>query len=1008
MHPATHAPRPPQFHPLSHGQKAIWFMQQLAPGSAANNVVVAARVRDEVDFATLSQCLLALAGRHPVLRTTYPVQEGLPVQAVHDTLDYALRQWDAAGWSDEALEAQARELARRPFQLEHEPVWRLDLLTRSAREHVLVLTLHHIAVDLVTMNVLLEELGTLYASARRGVPAELPAPGLSFAEGVRWEQELLASPEGERQWNHWKQELAGELPVLNLPLDRPRPARQSAQGASHPFTLAPATVQRVRAVARAEGSTFLTVLTAAYQALLHRYTGQAEVIVGTPVPGRRGMAGLEKVAGTFINMLPLRSRLPEQASFRELLAGTKGALERGRAHQDYPFSMLVERLLPARDASRAPVFQAMIMLQRSPREELTSFFLRTTPPVPVPLGGLVLEPLQLSQQEGLSDLSLEMTEIHGALHCELKYDRALFEPGSIARMVDAFRLLLEAALEEPSRPVAGLPLMSEQERHRLLVTWNERRQDFPLEKCLPELLREQALRTPEATAVREGSTRLSYRALVERMEHLATHLAARGVRPEQPVAIALERGADWMSAILGVHAAGGACVLIDPNHPAQRVAQLLEQSGATGLFVSASRRAALAPALEALPASSRPALWDVETLLTAPAAPGVSMTPPAPGHLAFIVFTSGSTGVPKGALVEHRGMLNHLFAKLLDLGMGAGDVMAQTAPPSFVICIWQTLAPLLVGAQVDIVEDAAAKDPRRLLERVAADGISVLQLVPSVLRLVLEDAEARGSARPALPSLRWLVPTGEALTPELCRRWLALHPRIPLLNAYGCSECSDDVAHHAVTSPPSEHPANLPIGRPVANLRLYVLDAQRQPVPVGVAGELYVGGVGVGRGYHQDAQRTTASFPPLPLRPRGHRAPLPHGRPGAPPAPGRHRVPRPRRPPGEGAWHPRGAGGDRGHPARPPGGARHGGDGRPGRLGQRAPRGLPRAASGRGPRRGRPPRAPARAAARVHGALRPGGARGPAAQRQREGGPPGPAPSGSRRRAPHRPGGAPG
>jgi amino acid adenylation domain-containing protein len=860
MRPTTASSRAPRTHPLSHGQKAIWFVQQLAPGSPAYNVVVAARVRSEVDFPALRQSFLMLAERHPVLRTTYAVREGTPVQLVHEQMEFHVHQWNAAGWSAGEMERMAEQLARRPFNLEHGPVWRMDLFTCSTREHVFVLTLHHIAVDLAAMNVLLEELGTLYAAVRAGTRVELPALPLTFGEHVRWQEELLAGPEGERLWSYWKQELSGELPVLNLPLDRPRPAMQSYQGASHAFTLAPELVRRVRAVAKAEESTFLTVLTAAFQALLHRYTGQPEVLVGMPVPGRRGREGLDGLVGTFINMLPLRSRLSGDSSFREFLAGVKASVERGRAHQEYPFSLLVERLVPSRDASRSPLFQSMIMLQRTPREELTSFFLRTDRPVRVELGGLDLEPLQLSQQEGLTDLSLEMMELQGRLHCELKYDTALFEPATIDRLAHSFTLLLEAAVEEPSRTVAELPLLSEPERHRLLVAWNERRQDFPLDRCLPELFRAQAERAPEAVAVRAGGTRLTYRELAGRTAHLAAHLTARGVGLETPVAIALDRGTDFLTAILAVHEAGGACVLIDPTHPAQRVAQILEQSGAAGVLVSSSRRAALTQALEARPAASRTALWDVETLLAVSAPARAQAARVTPGNLAFIVFTSGSTGVPKGAMIEHRGMLNHLFAKVTDLGITAGDVMAQTAPPSFVICIWQTLAPLLAGARVDIIEDEVAKDPRRLLDRVAADGISVLQIVPSVMRLVLDDAEARGPARPELPSLRWLVPTGEALPPDLCRRWLALYPRIPLLNAYGCSECSDDVAHHAITSPPREDLAHLPIGRPVANLRLYVLDARMQPVPVGVAGELYVGGVGVGRGYLGDAQRTSSAF----------------------------------------------------------------------------------------------------------------------------------------------------
>ncbi len=852
--------RPVSRQALSQGQRAIWFVQQLSPQSSAYNVVVAARVRSEVDFLALREAFLQLAERHPVLRSTSAVHEGVPMQLVHERMDFHIRQWRVPSESDRELEARAKELGRRPFDLEREPVWRLELFTRSAREHVFVLTLHHIAVDLATMNVLLEELGTLYRAVREGRPAELPPLRLTYGDYVRWQEELLAGPEGERLWSYWKEALSGELPVLNLPLDHSRPAVQSYQGGSHPFTLGAETVERIRALAKAEGSTFLTVLLAAYQVLLHRYTGQEDVIVGTPVPGRRGLEGLDRIAGSFINMLPLRSRLAGEPSFREFVAAAGRTVTHARAHQECPFPMMVERLVPTRDASRSPIFQSMIMLQRTPREELSAFFLHTDRPVEVELGGLIFEPIPVSQQEGLMDLSLEMTEIHGRLHCELKYDTALFEPETIAHMARGFALLLDAALADPSRSVKELPLLPESERRRLLVEWNDRRQDFPLELCLPELFRRQAASTPEAIAVRSGRARLTYRQLSERVDHLATQLAGQGVKPEALVVVALDRGVDFLASILAVHEAGGACVLIEPSHPVQRVAQILEQAGAVGVLVSQARRAALAQALALVPAQGRPALWGVEELLAIRARTGVQRARVAPGNLAFVVFTSGSTGVPKGAMIEHRGMLNHLYAKATDLGITARDVVAQTAPPSFVICIWQTLAPLLMGAEVDVVEDAVARDSRRLLDRVAEDGISVLQIVPSVMRLMLDDAEARGQARPALPSLRWLVPTGEALPPDLCRRWLALYPAIPLLNAYGSSECSDDVAHYAITTPPREDLAHLPIGRPVANARLYVLDSRMEPVPVGVVGELYVGGVGVGRGYLNDAQRTASAF----------------------------------------------------------------------------------------------------------------------------------------------------
>ncbi|WP_437818882.1 amino acid adenylation domain-containing protein [Sorangium sp. So ce1078] len=852
---------------LSDGQQAIWFTHELDPESSAYNTHVAARIRSTLHAPSLRRAAEALAARHEMLRVRFSSEGGVPVQRVAPQMPVDFAHCELPLASEAELRARAEAEVRRPFDLARGPAWRIALFSAGSDEHALVITAHHLLIDLVAFSVLLDELSRLYSEFARGAAPVLPRPERSYRDYIASQEQLLASAEGAAMQRYWREELSGKALVLDLPAGRrqalatSRAPAQRHEGDSWAFALPPGTRARVRALAAACGATPFMVLLAAYQALLGRHAGQEEFFVGAPVPGRPRDKRLDGVIGHFVNMLPLRANLSGAPTFAELVARTRRTVSNGRAHQEYPFSRMVQDLGRARDGSSSPVFQALFSVQRAPIEALSPLFVRASRPVSIQLGELALEPLGITQQEGLLDLALELVEVDGEYHAELKYRTALFDAATIQAMAASFCALLGAALERPERPVAELPLLAPEQRARALAA-GEGGPALPAEPTFIALFDAQAERTPDAVAVRAGDATLGYAELRRATEHLARRLRDRGIGRGQVVGLAMERGIPLLVAVLGVLRAGGAYVALDPAHPTAYGAQILAQAGAAGILATRDTM----PAADALCAAldRRPFAAAVEDLAGEPAAPG-ALPAPAPEDLAYVVFTSGSTGAPKGAMVEHRGMLGHLRAKIEALGLRAGDVIAQTAPQSFVIANWQLLAGLLVGAEVHVIERAAALDPRALLARVDAGGVTILELVPSLLRAALEHLEARGARRTPLARLRWLVPTGEALPADLCRRWLALFPSIPLLNAYGCSECSDDVAHQPVVAPPPAGQAQVPIGRPVRGARLYVLDGHREPVPDGVPGDLWVGGDAVGRGYLGDRGQTEAAFAPDPF-----------------------------------------------------------------------------------------------------------------------------------------------
>jgi amino acid adenylation domain-containing protein len=841
--------------PLSFAQQRLWFLYQLEPESAAYNIPAALRLEGALDLPAFRAALDEVVRRHETLRTTFTAVHGEPAQVIAPPAAVPVPVVDLSGLPEDRREPRLRRLVReealRLFDLARGPLLRVSLAKLDPRQHVAMVTLHHIVGDGWSMEVLVREMVALYESFTQGRPSPLPELPVQYADFTVWQRSWLAGPvlEGEVAW--WRERLSGLPPLLEMPLDHPRPAVQTYAGGGCPLLLPAELVRRVRKLAHRQGATLFMALLAAFDALLSRYSGRTDLAVGTPVAGRHYLE-TETQIGFFANTLVLRADLADGPGLRDLVARTRDAVLEALAHQDLPFERLVEELQPKRDLSYSPLFQVMFELQNRPLDQLQ-------------VRGLSFRPLRMERDTAQFDLTLSLLEGESDLIGMITFNRDLFEAATIERLAGHFRTLLETLAAEPDRRFTEAPLWTEAERHQLLLETNDTADVAPDPEGVAALFAAQARRAPDAVAAVCGEEQLTYGALAARVRGLAQALARLGTGPEVRVALLAERGLPLMTAILAVFEAGGAYLPLDPHHPAERQVRLTGQSGAVLVLAERRLAAALRQSLEGLEPAGFPPVLDLESLLGAASA-GRDLSDRStwrggPGHLAYVIYTSGSTGIPKGAMVEHRGMMNHLLAKISDLGLTAADTVAQTASQCFDISVWQLLAPLVIGGRVHIAGDEIARDPQRLLAFTESEEITILETVPSLLRATLAVSEAAPSR---LPALRWLIVTGEAFPADLAGRWLADHPEVPLLNAYGPTECSDDVTHHAIRRAPAPG-ADLPIGRPLRNFHLYILDRQQTPLPLRIAGELCVAGQGVGRGYLGDPARTAEVFVPDPL-----------------------------------------------------------------------------------------------------------------------------------------------
>lgn len=839
--------------PASFAQERIWFLEQLEPNTPAYNMPAAVRMRGRLDVEGLRASFEAIVHRHESLRTTFVEREGVPFQIVSPPARHEMSVVDlrgvAAGARDEAVRERCLDEAARPFDLVRGPLLRTALLVLDENEHVVLVTMHHIVSDGWSLGIFLRELGLAYGARVGTSSGSLPDLPVQYGDFAAWQRAWLTGDVLASQLAYWKGKLAGRLPTLALPTDRPRPPFQTSRGALCPVRIAGDVVAGLRAVATAQGATLFMVCLAAFKVLLHRYSGQEDILVGSPI-ANRGRVETEPLIGMFLNTLVLRTSVPGDARFVDLLASVKDTCVGAFAHQDLPIEPLLEALRPERDLGRAPLFQVMFNLQTSPM-----------PPLALP--GLTLSELHEHNATAKYDLTLGLGESReGTIVGDLEYNTDLFDAATAARMMAHYANLLAAIARAPERRVTELPLMSDAERRRVVVEWNATDVAFP-ERLVHELIAEHARRAPDAAAVSFEGERLTYGELHRRSNQLARGLVEMGIGPGNRVGVCLDRGVTVFVALLAVLKSGAAYVPIDPSYPDDRVRFMLADSGVTALVtdgrdgLAGGEHTAIDLARD-WPSIARHADDDLPRIAT-------------PDDLAYVIYTSGTSGRPKGACVAHASLANVYFAWEQAYELASCRTHLQMASLSFDVFTGAMVRALCSGAELCVCPQELLAEPSKLYELMRSRSVDIAEFVPAVLRGLVSWMAPRGLDFSFMQTLivgsdAWFVRDHDAtlaLTGSGTR----------LINSYGLTEATIDSSFYerptAARSPADtpDRDAACPIGKPFANNRLYVLDERLAPVPVGVAGELCVGGAGVARGYFGRPELTREKFAPSPFGP---------------------------------------------------------------------------------------------------------------------------------------------
>jgi amino acid adenylation domain-containing protein len=837
--------------PLSFAQQRLWFLDRFEPGSPAYNICRSLIMRGSLDHVALHGSLSTIVQRHEALRTTFAEDgpAGQPVQVIAPTLSLALPLVDLQELPADTRLAEARRLAlleaRQSFDLQHGPLIRARLVRLDDTEHLLVLTIHHSVADGWSMGVLFDELAACYAAAPSGEDATLPDLPIQYADYALWQRQQLHGAALEVQLDYWRAQLADAPPVLELPTDRPRPAIQTFNGALQSRVLPRELAESLAALSRREGVTLFMTLLAAFDVLLQRYSGQDDIVVGSPIAGRTH-AETERLIGLFVNTLVLRTRLGGNPTFREVLSRVREVCLGAYAHQDLPFEQLVETLQPPRDPSRTPLFQVLFILQNeqyAPRD----------------LPGLQVRMITEDTGAAAFDLAISLEEQPDGLSVDVQYNTQLFDVTTIARLLDQFHTLLAGVVADPTLSIAALPVLSEAERRQVLHDWNATDTPYLQEQCVHELIAEVARRRPDAVALEWGDQRLSYGELDRRANQLAHYLRAIGVGPEIPTALCLPRSLDMAVALLAILKAGGIYLPLDPGYPADRLRFMLADSQAA-VLVTDHALAATFP-----DHTARVVCLDVEQaqITRQPTTP--LAVPVFAEHPAYIIYTSGSTGRPKGVVIPHRALVARSLAAVQHYALDEADRVLQFAALSFDVAAEEMFPTWLSGATLVLWPQPVVAAPHEFQQFVAQAGLSVLNLPTPYWHSWISELSREPMVLP--PALRLVVVGSDLTAPEWLARWQQLvGTGVGWHNAYGPTEATITSTLYSVGSN-DQYLArgSVPIGRPIANTAVYVLDARMQPVPIGVVGELYIGGAGLARGYLNRPDSTAEKFVPDPF-----------------------------------------------------------------------------------------------------------------------------------------------
>ena len=828
--------------PLSFSQQRLWFLDQWLPDDPFYNIPVPLRLIGCLDAGALEHALNETIRRHDVLRASFPSDGGRPVQAIAPSLMVELPLVDLSTLTDSEQDIEAwglaKEEGRKRFDLATGPLLRAVLVRLRAEKHLLLLTVHHIVADGWSMAIVVRELSELYAAAHDGRPSSLPELPVQYADFAAWQHESLDGERRDRLMAYWTDQLAGTLPALELPHDRPRPLVQRYADAHHPFTLPPPLVDQLKALSRRNRVTIFMTLLAAFEVLISRYSGQRDILLGTTVGGR-DQRQLEDLIGCFVNTLVLRTDLTGNPSFAELLQRVREVALGAYAHQELPFEQLVEVLRPDRDLSRTPLFQVMFAFQNMP-------------PEPIESAGLQIHPIALDASPTRCDLTLVMRD-SGATG-SFEYDGDLFDAATIDRLAANFQVLLEGLLANPDRGIDDVELVTEDERDAILDGFNDAPSIAPPAAATHRLFEARAVAMPGAIALRWSGESMTYEELDTRANQLAHELRRRGAQPETLVGLYLPRSPEMVIGLLAALKAGAAYLPLDPSAPLERLTYMLADSGAQIVLTHSALRERLGDG----PASV--IALDDEWPAIAANPRQRALAAVHPKNLAYVIYTSGSTGRPKATLLTHEGLLNYVSwaidAYALDQGKGA----PVHSPLGFDLTITSLLVPLAAGQTVTLVDETAGIDG--LVESLrAAPDFSLVKLTPAHLDVLGHQVSPAQAGQCA----RFMVIGGENLSAETTAFWREHAPHTKLVNEYGPTETVVGCCVYTVAADLPDSVTTVPIGRPIQNTQLYVLDRRLRPVPIGVSGELFIGGLGLARGYLNRPDLTADRFLPHPL-----------------------------------------------------------------------------------------------------------------------------------------------
>lgn len=834
-----------QPYPLSLGQQALWFLYQLAPESTAYNLMYALRLKPNINISILEQAFTKIIARHPSLRTIYKTEKEQPVQQVCQDLPVQFKVTETSDLSQDYLDNWLAKNSDRPFNLEEGDIIRAHVLNRCSEkdspedgECILLLAAHHIATDFWSFDILVDELCLLYKSMQEGNTISLPQLTANYQNFVQQEQEKLSSPTINQHWDYWQQKLAGDLPVINLPTDKPRPAVQTYNGDSYYFTFNGELSQGIRNLARKTSTTPYAIVLTAFQVFLSRYTSQEELLLGCPTAGRVNPE-LEKIVGYFVNSVVIRGNLTGNPTFAELLPKVRQTVLEALDYQELPFPLLVEKLQPKRDPSRSPLFQVDLIWDRSRQSENES--------TDIARKELILDHVAMEQRGADLDLVLTLFDNSNSLGGNWRYNTDMFHATTIERMAGNFETLLGEIIADPNLPISEFSILTPKEKHQVLIEWNDTKVDYPEDKCLHQLFEEQAEKTPDAVALIFEEQQLTYRELNARANKLANQLLKLGVEPETLVGICIERSLEMMIGLLGILKSGGGYVPIDPEYPKERISLLLEDSQVKFLVTQKAIESRLPEHQATVVYLER----DDQTSISAQEEIPGKRSYVQPDNLAYIIYTSGSTGKPKGVQICHRNVVNLLSSFSIEPGMTTEDTVLAAASISFDMSVLEIFIPLVVGARLLIVSRQVAFDGTQLLDTINKHQVTFMQGTPVTWRLLLAAGWKKSEGLKILcGGETWNRELADQLQDKCSSLW----------NPYGPTETTVWSSKSRVESTDD----SINIGRPIANTQLYILDKNNQPVPIGVPGELHIGGAGLARGYFNRPELTAEKFISIP------------------------------------------------------------------------------------------------------------------------------------------------